>query len=100
MTTKICCAAEAVEQSTFSGEYARERHQAVLVVTERYVFTLIPEGWELIEVAPDIDIEREILAHIKFRPIIRQPREMAAAIFTDGPMGLEKFHPTPRNPIV
>ncbi|TBB59233.1 acyl CoA:acetate/3-ketoacid CoA transferase [Rhizobium ruizarguesonis] len=91
---------EEVEQITFSGKSARDRHQAVLAVTERCVFSLSPEGWELIEVAPGIDIERDILAHMKFRPIIRKPREMAAAIFNEGPMGLSKFHPTPRNPII
>ncbi|TBC88666.1 acyl CoA:acetate/3-ketoacid CoA transferase [Rhizobium ruizarguesonis] len=82
---------EDVEQITFSGEYARDRYQTVLVVTERCVFSLTPDGWELIEVAPGIDIERDILAHMKFRPIIRKPREMVAAIFTEGPMGLDKF---------
>lgn len=82
---------EEVEQVTFSGKYARERHQSVLAVTERCVFSLIPEGWELIEVAPGIDVERDILAQVAFPPIIRKPpREMAAAIFTDGPMNLRK----------
>lgn len=82
---------ENVEQITFSGEYAREGHQTVLYVTERCVFSLTPEGLELIEVAPGIDIERDILAHMKFRPIIREPREMAAEIFTEGPMNLDKL---------
>ncbi|MBY5325588.1 acyl CoA:acetate/3-ketoacid CoA transferase [Rhizobium leguminosarum] len=80
-----------VEQITFSGEIARETHQSVLYVTERCVFSLIPEGLELIEVAPGIDIERDILAHMEFRPIIRQPREMAAVIFADGPMNLDQL---------
>ncbi|MBY3102834.1 acyl CoA:acetate/3-ketoacid CoA transferase [Rhizobium laguerreae] len=82
---------EEVEQITFSGEYARERHQPVLAVTERCVFSLTPEGWELIEVAPGIDIERDILAQMKFLPIIRTPREMEAAIFNEGPMGLDRL---------
>ncbi|WP_324765586.1 CoA-transferase (plasmid) [Sinorhizobium meliloti] len=82
---------EEVEQITFSGEYAREGHQTVLYVTERCVFSLTHEGLELTEVAPGIDIERDILAHMKFRPIIREPREMAAVIFTDGPMNLDKL---------
>jgi hypothetical protein len=79
---------EEVEQITFSGKSARDRHQAVLAVTERCVFSLIPDGWELIEAAPRIDIERDILAHMKFGPIIRKPHAMAAVIFTEGPMGL------------
>lgn len=80
-----------VEQITFSGAYAREAHQTVLFVTERCVFSLTPEGLELTEVAPGIDIERDILAHMTFRPIIREPRQMAAAIFADGPMNLDKI---------
>ncbi|MDX0116804.1 acyl CoA:acetate/3-ketoacid CoA transferase [Sinorhizobium meliloti] len=82
---------EEVEQITFSGECAREGHQTVLYVTERCVLSLTPEGLELTEVAPGIDIERDILAHMKFRPIIREPREMAAVIFTEGPMNLNKL---------
>ncbi|KAB1083931.1 acyl CoA:acetate/3-ketoacid CoA transferase [Neorhizobium galegae] len=80
-----------VEQITFSGDYAREAHQTVLVVTERCVFSLTPEGLELTEIAPGIDIERDILAHMEFRPIIREPREMATVLFTDGPMKLDKL---------
>ncbi|WP_246724795.1 CoA-transferase [Rhizobium leguminosarum] len=82
---------EKVEQITFSGEYARETHQTVLIVTERCVFSLTPDGLELIEVAPGIDIERDIVAHMNFSPIIREPREMAAEIFADGPMNLDQL---------
>jgi len=81
----------AVEQITFSGRFAREARQSVLFVTERCVFSLTPDGLELTEVAPGIDVERDILAHMKFRPIIRKPREMAAVIFGDGPMNLDKL---------
>ena len=78
-----------VEHRTFSGPYAIKRGQPVLYVTERCVFRLAPEGLELIEVAPGIDIERDILARMDFAPIIRAtPRAMAAAIFADEPMGL------------
>ena len=61
---------EAVEQITFSGAYAAETGQPVLYVTERCVFRRTPDGMELIEVAPGIDIERDILAHMAFRPIV------------------------------
>ena len=57
-----------VEHRTFSGSYAAEREQPVLYVTERCVFELTPEGLELIEVAPGIDIERDILARMEFKP--------------------------------
>ena len=51
-----------------------KRGQPVLYVTERCVFQLTPDGLELIEVAPGIDIERDILAQMEFRPIIRAIR--------------------------
>jgi len=80
-----------VEHRTFSGAYAVARGQKVLYVTERCVFRLVPEGLELIEVAPGIDIERDILARMEFAPIVRsEPRLMEAAIFADEPMGLRE----------
>jgi propionate CoA-transferase len=46
---------------------------------------------ELTEVAPGIDIERDILAKMDFAPAIRgTPQLMDAAIFGDGPMGLRE----------
>jgi propionate CoA-transferase len=77
-----------VEHRTFSGAYALERGQPVLYVTERCVFRLTQRGLELVEVAPGIDIRRDILAHMDFRPIVNQPRPMDARIFAEGPMGL------------
>jgi propionate CoA-transferase len=78
-----------VEHRTFAGRYAAERDQPVLYVTERCVFRLSPEGLELIEVAPGIDIEHDILAGMSFQPIIRgAPRLMDPRIFSPRPMGL------------
>jgi propionate CoA-transferase len=65
-----------------------ERSQPVLYVTERCVFQLTPEGLELIEVAPGIDIERDILAHMDFAPVVRNPVPMDPRIFRDEPMDL------------
>ena len=74
---------------TFSGAYAGKRGQNVLYVTERCVFALRPDGLELIEVAPGVDIERDILARMEFKPLIpRDPAEMDARIFRPEPMGL------------
>ncbi|MBP8132829.1 MULTISPECIES: acyl CoA:acetate/3-ketoacid CoA transferase [Zoogloea] len=78
-----------VEHRTFSGQEAVRRKQPVLYVTERCVFELTSAGVELIEVAPGIDIERDILAHMHFKPVIRgTPRLMDARVFRDEPMGL------------
>ena len=77
-----------VEQVTFSGHYAQSRNQPVIYVTERCVFQLTPGGLELIEVAPGIDIARDILAHMDFKPIINKPVPMDRRIFVDQPMEL------------
>ena len=59
---------EAVEQITFSGPQAVVKRQSVHYVTERCVFALQAGGLQLTEVAPGIDIERDILAQMAFRP--------------------------------
>lgn len=80
-----------VEQITFSGTRAAETGQAVLYVTERCVLRRSTAGVELIEVAPGIDIERDILAQMDFRPLIGDVRPMDARIFGIGPMGLDQL---------
>lgn len=79
-----------VQQVTFSGSGARAQKQKVLYVTERCVFELRAEGIVLTEVAPGIDIARDILAHMDFAPIIGEIIEMDARIFADGPMDLAR----------
>ena len=59
---------KAVEQVTYSGPFGRERGQRVLYVTERAVFRLGADAVELIEVAPGIDVDRDIFAHMGFKP--------------------------------
>ena len=80
-----------VQQVTFSGPYAAENQRPILYVTERCVFRLTVAGVELIEIAPGIDIARDILAHMDFHPIINKPRLMNAAIFIDEPMRLAEL---------
>jgi len=82
-----------VEQVTFSGTYAVERRQPVLYITERCVFELFPGGLKLIEVAPGIDVEKDILSQMAFTPIVGEDvRLMDARIFREPPMGLaERF---------
>ncbi|MBS0353563.1 MAG: acyl CoA:acetate/3-ketoacid CoA transferase [Proteobacteria bacterium] len=80
-----------VEHRTFSGAEAVRRKQPVLYVTERCVFELTPAGVELIEVAPGVDVERDILAHMAFKPIIHgTPCLMDERIFRDAPMELRQ----------
>lgn len=80
---------EQVEQITFSGKYAQGINQPVLYITERAVFELTAKGMELIELAPGIDLEKDVLALMDFAPIISPKlKVMDKRIFRDQPMGL------------
>jgi propionate CoA-transferase len=72
---------ERVERITFSADYAREHRQEVLFVTERAVFRLAAEGLELVEVAPGIEVERDILPYMAFRPRVGAVRAMPVEAF-------------------
>ncbi|MFI3905190.1 acyl CoA:acetate/3-ketoacid CoA transferase [Ochrobactrum sp. S1502_03] len=79
-----------LEQVTYNGAFARERGQTTIFVTERAVFQTNPNGLELIEIAPGIDLERDVLAHMAFTPIISPNlKEMDSRLFDDRPIGLE-----------
>ncbi len=78
----------AVEQITFSGRRAARLGQPVLYVTERCVFELGQSGLKLIEIAPGIDIERDILAHMDEPPIVEETMMMDPRIFRTDPMDL------------
>jgi propionate CoA-transferase len=72
-----------VEQVTFNGAGAARRGQQVLYVTERAVFELTEAGLELTEVAPGIDLERDVLAQMDFKPIVKSPRTMDPGLFRE-----------------
>jgi propionate CoA-transferase len=80
---------ERLQQLSYNGRYARERGQEALYVTERAVFRATSDGLELTEVAPGIDVERDILGRMAFRPKFA-PRILAMdpRLFRTSPMGL------------
>jgi acyl CoA:acetate/3-ketoacid CoA transferase len=70
-----------VERITFSGEFARSHGREILYITERAVFKLDKNGMTLIEVAPGIDIETDIVAKMGFRPHIGDVKTMPIEVF-------------------
>jgi propionate CoA-transferase len=80
-----------VEQITFSGKYAVQRRQPVLYITERCVFTLTKDGMELTEIAPGVDLEKDILSKMDFKPVMKTPPKlMDARIFRTESMNLKR----------
>lgn len=80
-----------VEQVTFSGRYAAEKGQLVLFITERCVFKLVTDGLQLIEIAPGIDLQKDVLDKMNFVPVIDDTLTlMDSRIFQPGRMGMVK----------
>jgi propionate CoA-transferase len=79
-----------VEHITFSGEYGKTSGQTVLYVTERAVFKLTPEGVMLTEIAPGMDMEKDVLSQMEYRPLIApEVKLMDSRLFQEGPMGIK-----------
>jgi propionate CoA-transferase len=85
---------EEAAQVTFSAKRAHATGQSVHYITERCMLRLGDDGLELIEIAPGVELECDVLARMDFRPKIAPDlREMDAAIFTDSPLGLRERSP-------
>ena len=81
-----------VEQVTFSGKSANERHQSIFYITERAVFTLVEDGVMLLEIAPGLDLQRDVLDMMEFRPIIStELKTIDGAIYRDQALGLKDY---------
>ena len=78
-----------VQQVTFSGEQSVKSGQIVKFITERAVFELTAEGLLLTEIAPGVDLDKDILAKMEFAPIISPTlKTMDIRLFKDERMGL------------
>jgi propionate CoA-transferase len=78
-----------LEQICYNAALGRAKGQVTLFVTERAVFRVGDQGLELIEVAPGLDAERDVIAHMGFRPRVSPDlRIMEPRIFEDGKMNL------------
>ena len=80
---------ESVEQISFSAAYARRWQQSVTYVTERATFELADDGLVLTEIAPGIDLGRDVLARMDFAPRVSENlREMDRRLFGHASTGL------------
>ncbi len=78
-----------IEQICYNARFAAEQGRVALFVTERALFRATETGLALIEIAPGIDIERDILAHMDFKPAISADLKlMDARLFSPRLMGL------------
>lgn len=82
----------AVDQITFSAAQSLAAGREIVYVTERAVFRMTRDGLEVVEVAPGLDIERDVLFHMGFRPGVSSAlRTMDLRLYLDGPMGMPQF---------
>jgi len=88
-----------VDYISFNADRARARGQRVLYITERGVFAMGEDGVELVEIAPGVDLRRDILAQMGFTPIMRTPPQvMQRRLFLPARAGIRPL-PAHRNSI-
>ncbi|MDP4091827.1 MAG: CoA-transferase [Bacillota bacterium] len=79
-----------VRQISYNGRIAREKGQRMHFVTERAVFELRKEGPVLVEIAPGVDLKKDILDRMEFKPIVdKKLKTMDTRLFTEGKFGLK-----------
>ena len=78
-----------VREISFNGRLARERGQQVRYITDRAVFELADDGLLLTEIAPGIDLQRDVLDQMGFRPrVADELRTTDMRVYAAGPMGI------------
>jgi len=78
-----------VQQITFSGEYAMKSGQEIMYLSERAVFKLTPDGLMLVEIAPGVDLQKDVLDKMEFKPLVSPDLKlMDARLFREGLMGV------------
>jgi len=81
-----------VEQITFNAARARTKNQQVIYITERAVFELRDAGLVLTEIAPGMDIERDLKKVVGFPLVVADNlRQMPSSVFSSGPVGLRNM---------
>lgn len=82
---------QSIEQITFNGKFESLKGKKITLVTERAVFEVRPEGLTLTEIAPGVDLDRDVLGQMEFRPIISPDlKRMDPVIFTTQSLSLKK----------
>jgi acyl CoA:acetate/3-ketoacid CoA transferase len=78
-----------VEHVSFSGRMARVRGQQVTIVTERCVMRLLPDGLTVTEIAPGVDVARDVLSRVPIElRVSPELQVMDPRLFQSEPMEL------------
>ena len=78
-----------VYKIVFSGHQAVKYGQDILYITERAVFKLNADGIILEEIAPGIDLDKDVLLKMNFKPRLGIIKEMDSRLFRDDKMDIK-----------